>query len=153
MARTPRATKLVHAAAPHKTVGGRVVTSFSWGADGKEKVHFSIGMQQPENVHLVFDQKSLANYGSTGMTDFMMFFKPYDEGLVNSQTRRVNASGSSGGPVFASARIVGNFTGTMEIRDNCARVCYATSFFSPPEVLPKAIAADRKKNGHVTPSK
>ncbi len=137
----------VHPNQSHKSVSGRVVTSYSVGKGGKEKVDFSIAMRQPENRHLVFDQKSLAKYHSTGMMDFMMYFKPHEEGLINQQTKRVNAAGSSGGPVFASGLgISGNFTGTMEVRDNCLRVCYATSFFSPPEVLPKAIEAARQKS-------
>lgn len=135
---------LSRADATPANINGRVITAFSRTSSGKEKVHFSFAMPMPANKLLVFNKDDLDAFASHGVSEFMMFFKPYSEGQVRPEDGRINAAGSSGGPVLASGfGILGNYSATKEIADTCKNVCYATSFFTRPDVMQRAIEGER----------
>jgi hypothetical protein len=147
----PEALPEVRPATTSEKSVGRVVAAFSYGRDGKAKTHFSVALPMPAKRTYIFNERELSAFSSMGMTEMGIFFKPYEEGLINPETKKTFSAGSSGGPVSAPGLgILGSYSATKQITDTCGKTCFAMGFFSGPDVLQRAIQEERgMRKGHV----
>jgi len=127
------------------SISGKVVTAFSKGLDGKPRVHFSFAMPLPTNLSSVWNSDELRKLTLLGASDWMMGFKPFGEGVLNLETDKTNAAGSSGGPVAVEGfGVVGTATAIKVITDLNSKTSTAAFFFSAPDTYRRGIAEERE---------